>query len=190
MQTITDPIKAQCTMPGHGRADAPQACCRPGAASAPAPAAGAPSSFWRDRETWRRAARNTLSCLLGCSIGDIAAMALVPLWWPQVSQATLTVIAILAGLASSLWLETLVLRWREGMRWPTAMRVALGMSMLSMVAMELAMNVTDWLLMGGQRMPITHLGYWLLWIPSLAVGFLLPLPYNYQQLRRHGRSCH
>lgn len=189
MQTTTDPDPAQCTMPEHGRADAPQACCRP-ASAAPSPAAPTANLSWGDAATWRRAARNTLGCLIGCTIGDVAAMALVPLWWPSVSQSTLTVIAIAAGLMSSLLLETLVLRWREGMRWPEALRLALGMSMLSMLAMELAMNVTDWLLMGGQRMPISHLGYWLLWIPSLAVGFAVPLPYNYYQLRRHGRSCH
>lgn len=189
MQTTTDPDLAPCTMPEHGRADAPHACCRP-ASAAPSPAAPTRLPFWRHADTWRRAARNTLSCLLGCTIGDVAAMALVPLWWPAVSQPILTIIAVAAGLFSSLSLETLVLRWREGMRWPNAVRVAFGMSMLSMLAMELAMNVTDWLLMGGQRMPISHLGYWLLWIPSLAVGFAAPLPYNYFKLRQYGRSCH
>lgn len=191
MQTIShlDPsANPACDMPGHGRPDADSPCCRP----EPAPPTNhAPTpGWWRSASTWRRAARNTAHCLLGCSLGDILVMTLVPHFWPAVAQATVTVLAILAGLGSSLLLETLVLRWREAMAWRTALRVAFGMSMLSMVAMELAMNLTDWLLMCGQRMPIDHLGYWLAWIPSALVGFAVPLPYNYYKLRQFGRSCH
>jgi hypothetical protein len=188
MLTPTPNTAAQCTMPEHGRTDAPNPCCRP-ATSTPPVASGAPA-FWRDAATWRRAAANTLHCLIGCSLGDIAAMTLGPVWWPTVPLPVLMAIAIAAGLSTSLLLETLVLRWREQMPWPTAVKVAFGMSMLSMIAMELAMNVTDWLVMGGQRMPLHHLGYWLAWIPALAAGFLAPLPYNYYKLRQHGRSCH
>jgi hypothetical protein len=174
-------------MPMHGRADARDPCCRPVAppvALAPAP------TFWRDRSIWRRAAVNTAHCLLGCTIGDVAAMTLVPIAWPSVPMAVLMSIAVLAGLTTSLGLETLLLRWRERMRWALALRTAFAMSILSMVGMELAMNVTDWLVMGGTRWPMHELRYWLAWVPALAVGFLAPLPYNYHQLRRHGRSCH
>lgn len=173
-------------MPAHGRDDAPDACCRP------APAAGGqtPRWTWRHAPTWRRAAANSLHCLLGCAIGDVAAMTLVPLWWPTVPLPTLMAIAIAAGLFSSLLLETLVLRRRERMRWGAAVRVAFGMGILSMAAMELAMNVTDWLVMGSQRLPLHHAGYWLAWLAALAAGFLAPLPYNYYKLRQHGRSCH
>lgn len=184
-------------------APAPASCCASGhpphapvsRAPAPAPdAAVAPAAprlaFWRDISTWLRAARNTAHCLLGCAIGDIAAMTLVPLAWPEVPFAVLMAIAIAAGIATSLALETLVLRWREGLAWRRAFGVAWGMSLISMVGMEVAMNVTDWLAMGGQRMPIDHAGYWLAWLPALAAGFLAPLPYNYLVLKRHGRSCH
>ena len=178
-------------MPAHGRADAPDACCRPAAdVSARHEKEPPTAGFWRSRGTWRRAAVNTAQCLLGCAIGDVAAMTLVPLWWPAVPFVTLMAIAIAAGLATSIVLETVLLRWRERLSFSRALRTALGMSLLSMVGMEVAMNVTDWLVMGGQRMPITHLAYWMAWIPALAVGFLAPLPYNYAQLRRFGRSCH
>jgi hypothetical protein len=178
-------------MPGHGRPDALEACCRPVAgAERPAAPPQRGGSFWRDLGVWRRAAVNTGHCLLGCAIGDIAAMTLVPLAWPTVPMALLLAIAIAAGLASSLLLEALVLRWRERMTWRRAARTALGMSLLSMVAMELAMNLTDWWVMGGERMPIGHAHYWLAWVPALAVGFLAAWPYNYRQLRRHGRACH
>lgn len=174
-------------MPGHGRADAVEVCCRD--ASAP-PSAAPRSSFWGHAATWHRAAVATLHCLLGCALGDIAAMTLVPVVWPSVPLALLMAIAIVAGLATSLLLETLVLRWRERMALGRAFRTALAMSFLSMVGMEVAMNLTDWWVMGGMRMPIDSLGYWVAWLPALAAGFLVPLPYNYRQLRRHGRSCH
>lgn len=117
-------------------------------------------------------------------------MTLVPVFWPGVPLSVLMAIAIASGLATSLLLETLLLRLRERLAWRLAVRTALAMSFLSMVGMELAMNATDWWLMGGMRMPIDSAGYWLAWLPALAVGFLAPLPYNYHQLRRHGRSCH
>jgi hypothetical protein len=174
-------------MPEHGRADAPQACCRPALAAVPGEDA---SGFWRHGPTWWRAGRNTAHCLLGCAIGDIAAMTLIPVAWPEVPLWLLMGAAIVAGITTSLALETAVLRLRDGLAWGRALTVAWGMSLLSMVAMEVVMNLTDWLAMGGARMPLDHPGYWLAWIPALAAGFLAPLPYTYAKLRRHGRSCH
>ena len=139
---------------------------------------------------WPRSARNTLHCLLGCSIGDIAAMTLLPVFWPQIPFVVQSAIAIVCGIASSLALETLVLHRREAMSWRQAFAIAWRMSLISMVAMELAMNVADWFLMGGQRMSMTHLGYWLAWIPAALAGFLAAWPYNHYQLVRHGRACH
>ena len=139
---------------------------------------------------WPRSARNTLHCLLGCSIGDIAAMSLVPLAWPQIPFALLSLISIGCGITSSLALETLVLHGSEAMTWKQAFAIAWRMSLISMVAMELAMNVADWWIMGGQRMPMSHLGYWLAWAPAAGVGFLAAWPYNHYQLAKHGRACH
>jgi hypothetical protein len=168
-----------CAAAGQDRSDRPRL-------AAPWP----PSAAWGDGSAWLRAASNTVHCLVGCAIGDIAAMTLVPLWWPAVPFAALMAIAVLAGIVSSLGLETLVLRRREGMAWGRALGTAWGMSLISMVAMEVAMNAVDWLVMGGQRMPVTHAGYWLAWLPALAAGFLAPLPYNYLALKRHGHGCH
>lgn len=168
-----------CQMPGHGRPDAPHACCRP----APAPTIAVPG-------LWRRSALNTAHCLLGCAIGDVAAMTLVPLVWPAVSMPLLMAIAIACGLATSLALETLLLRFREAMAWRSALRTALGMSLLSMVLMEAVMNLADWLVMGGQRLHWHDPRFWLAWGPALLAGFLAAWPYNHAMLRRHGRSCH
>lgn len=176
-----------CTMPEHGQADAVHACCRP---APPRPETPPRSGFWSDPMAWRRAAGNTAHCLLGCALGDIAAMTLVPLWWPTVPFGLLMAIAIASGLASSLLLETIVLRLREGFPWRRALHTALGMSLLSMIVMELVMNGVDWLAMGGQRLPMHDLHYWAAWVPALLAGFLAPLPYNYYMLKRHARSCH
>lgn len=195
------PSAESCSMPEHGRPDAPHACCRPKTVAAQNPrvsdaAAGTGTTgrarwaFWSDGPTWLRASRNTAHCLLGCAIGDIAAMTLVPLAWPSVPLWLLMVIAIISGVVTSLTLETLVLRVREGLAWGRALSVAWGMSLLSMVAMEVVMNLTDWLAMGGTRMSPATLHYWLAWIPALIAGFLAPLPYNYAKLRRYGRACH
>lgn len=175
-----------CTMPEHGLTDAPHACCRP----VVAPPAGSAPSFWRDRRLWRRAASNTAHCLLGCAIGDVSAMTLIPLWLPGISMTTLMLCAMAAGIATSLALEGLILRWREGLPWRDALRTAWGMSLISMAAMELVMNAADLAIMGGQRLHWHDPAYWLAWAPALAAGFLAVLPYNYAKLKRHGRSCH
>jgi len=174
-------------MPEHGLPTAQQACCRPPPPSAPQ---SLPPAFWSSAPAWRRAARNTSQCLFGCAVGDIAAMTLVPLWWPSIHTGTLMAVAILAGITSSVLLETVVLRVRERFDWARALRTALGMSLLSMVAMEVVMNLVDWSMMGGQRLHLHDPRYWLAWGPALVMGFLAALPYNYFMLRRHGRSCH
>lgn len=137
---------------------------------------------WRCRGTWRAASRNTAWCLLGCSIGDFGTIAFFQftgIAWPTLS---IMVLAIANGLATSILLETAVL-WRQlGPR--SAFRTAIGMSLLSMVAMETAMNLVDVLLTGGAR-----LTWWV--VPfMLAAGFATPLPYNYWRLKALGRACH
>jgi len=179
-----------CSMPEHGQVHAPHACCRPQATSDKAISASEIPGFWSDQSAWSRAASNTATCLLGCALGDIAAMTLVPLSWPTIQIGLLMAIAIASGLASSLILETAILRVREGFAWRQAIRAAFGMSLISMIVMEIVMNVVDWFAMGGIRLPMHDLHYWLAWMPALIAGFLAPLPYNYYMLKRHGRACH
>jgi hypothetical protein len=58
------------------------------------------------------------------------------------------------------------------------------MSLISMVAMEVAMNIVDVLLTGG-----AILNWWV--IPMMLIaGFLTPLPYNYWRLKTLGKACH
>ncbi len=70
------------------------------------------------------------------------------------------------------------------MLWGQALRTAAGMSLISMIGMELAMNLTDWLLVGSLKLT------WWSVLPSLAAGFLTPWPYNYWRLKKFGVACH
>ena len=94
-----------------------------------------------------------------------------------------------AGIITSLALETVVLRKREGFPWPVAVRTAAGMSMVSMVSMELAENAVEIYLTGGY-VSCYSAEFWSALPFALAAGFLTPLPYNYYMIRRHGRACH
>ena len=65
-----------------------------------------------------------------------------------------------------------------------ALKTALGMSFISMISMEVAMNITDYVLTGGAM-----LTWWVVPI-MLAVGFVTPWPYNYWRLKKHNQACH
>ena len=134
------------------------------------------------QHTWKRAAHNTMWCLAGCSIGDFGTIAYAQwtaLTWP-VWQIML--LAIINGLLTSIALETLILT--KQMSLSIAFKTAIGMSLISMVAMETAMNLIDVLLTGGAM-----LTWWVI-PPMLFAGFLAPLPYNYWRLKALGKACH
>jgi len=137
---------------------------------------------WQCRHAWRRASVNTLWCLLGCSIGDFGTIAFFQLsgiGWPVWAIMAL---AILNGLLTSILLETVILS--RQMALGLAFRTAVGMSLISMIAMELAMNLTDVALTGGAM-----LTWWVI-PPMLIAGFIAPLPYNYWRLKALGKACH
>ncbi len=145
--------------------------------------------FWQDGHLWKRAAKNTLNCLVGCSIGDFGTLIAFQHFAPLTPMFTVMSIAILAGLATSILLETTLLRIREHFSWAMAFKTAFSMSFLSMVAMELAENATDFMLTGG-NIPINQPFYWAALGIALLAGFVVPLPYNYYQLKKHGKACH
>jgi hypothetical protein len=91
-------------------------------------------------------------------------------------------LAIVNGLITSIILETIILI--KQMSFSKALKTALGMSFISMVSMELAMNLTDVVLTGGAMIT-----WWVIPI-MLTVGFLTPLPYNYWRLKKYNVSCH
>ena len=137
---------------------------------------------WRCKQTWKTASYNTSWCLLGCAIGDLGTIAyfqFMGISWPVWAIMSL---AIFNGLITSILLETIILS--RQMRLKLALKTAIGMSLISMISMELAMNVTDFMLTGG-----AVLTWWV--VPfMLAAGFVTPLPYNYWRLKALGKACH
>lgn len=98
--------------------------------------------------------------------------------------------SVASGITTSIILETILLRrGADQLSWPMAARTAMGMSMVSMVAMELAENLVDYHLTGGQ-VNLADPQFWIAASLSMGVGFLAPLPYNYFRVRKHGRACH
>jgi len=137
---------------------------------------------WKCKHTWRRSAKNTLWCLLGCSIGDFGTILyfqLNAINWPTLS---IMILAIINGLITSIILETIVLSRQMSIK--IAFQTALTMSFISMLAMEIAMNSVDWLILGEAR-----LVWWIVPI-MLLVGFLTPWPYNYYKLKKYNIACH
>jgi hypothetical protein len=97
---------------------------------------------------------------------------------------------VAAGLSTSMMLETVLLRiGRDQMPWPTAFKTAVGMSMVSMLAMESVQNAVDYHLTGG-TVALDSVDFWLAALVSMGAGYLAPLPYNYIRLRKYGKACH
>lgn len=147
------------------------------------------STFWSDRIKWRRASFNTLNCLIGCSIGDFGMIIFLQAYYPETSMMWQMILAIIAGLCTSIALETVILKSREGFPWIQALTTAFGMSFISMVGMEIAMNTTDFLITGGKA-AFDDSMYWMALAIAMVAGFLAPLPYNYYKLKKFNQACH
>jgi hypothetical protein len=187
----TQSSPSSCRMPAHGMESAPAACCRPSSPGfmGTAPKTAQPGGFWRDRETWWRASKNTLNCLIGCSIGDFGMLIYLQIYHPDMPVMWVMALAMTAGLITSVLFEATILKTTEGFAWPEAFKLAFSMSFISMLGMELAANTTDLWLTGGTTSPAEP-WFWVALAISLVVGFLAPLPYNYFKLRKHGKACH
>ena len=138
---------------------------------------------WKCKHTWRRSANNTKWCLIGCSIGDFGTIAYFQYTGIPWSTMSIMLLAICNGLITSIILETIILI-RQNIIFLSALKTALGMSFISMISMEAAMNLTDVLLTGGAK-----LTWWVVPI-MLLVGFLTPWPYNYWRLKKYNQACH
>ena len=138
---------------------------------------------WSCRHTWSRSAKNTFWCLLGCSIGDFGTILFFQLTKIPFPVLAIMVLAIINGIITSIILETIILL-RQNFSLKLAFKTAVGMSLISMVSMEIAMNATDYFLTGG-----AILTWWVVPI-MLAVGFVTPWPYNYWRLKKFHEACH
>ena len=139
------------------------------------------SISWTCRPTWKTASKNTLCGLLGCPIGDFGTIFLFQLAAEPYPVIWVMSLAIINGLITSIMLETFILS--RQMDFNNALQTATGMSLVSMISMELAMNTVDVILAGGV------LVWWVIPI-MLFAGFITPLPYNYYRLKKYGKSCH
>ena len=147
------------------------------------------TGFWSDRPKWKRASFNTLNCLIGCSIGDFGMIIFLQAYYPETSMMWQMILAIIAGLCTSIMLETVILKSREGFGWVLALKTAFGMSFISMVGMEIAMNTTDFVITGGKA-AFDDPMYWTALLIALIAGFMAPLPYNYYKLKKFNQACH
>ena len=141
-----------------------------------------PRFHWKCKHTWRRSAKNTLWCLLGCSIGDFGTILyfqINQIAWPTFN---IMILAIINGLITSIILETIILSRQMILK--KAFQTAMTMSFISMIAMEIAMNAVDWIIIGEAK-----LVWWIVPIMLLA-GFLTPWPYNYYRLKKFNVACH
>ena len=138
---------------------------------------------WLCSKTWKQSAKNTSWCLLGCAIGDFGTILYFQITKIPFPVLGIMILAIINGLVTSIILETIVLI-KQGLDFSKAFKTAMGMSFISMVSMEIAMNFTDYFLTGG-----AILNWWVIPI-MLIVGFLTPWPYNYWRLKKFGINCH
>ena len=138
---------------------------------------------WNCKHTWKTSAKNTSWCVLGCAIGDFGTILFFQISKIPFPVLGIMTLAIINGLVTSIILETIILM-RQKFDFSKAIRTALGMSFISMISMEIAMNLTDYILTGG-----AILTWWVVPI-MLVVGFLTPWPYNYWRLKKFNQACH
>jgi hypothetical protein len=138
---------------------------------------------WSCKNTWRLSAKNTAWCLVGCSIGDFGTILFFQLTKIPFPVLSIMILAIINGLVTSIILETIILM-KQKINLRDSLRTAVGMSFISMISMEIAMNLTDYIFTGGAM-----LNWWIIPL-MLGVGFLTPWPYNYLRLKKFGISCH
>jgi hypothetical protein len=138
---------------------------------------------WSCKHTWKRSAKNTMWCVVGCSIGDFGTILFFQLTQIPFPILGIMILAVINGLLTSIMLETYILM-RQQFNFTKALQTAFGMSFISMVSMEISMNITDYLLTGGALIV-----WWAIPI-MLAVGFVTPWPYNYWRLKKFNQACH
>jgi len=137
---------------------------------------------WKCKHTWIKSAKNTFWCLLGCSIGDFGTILFFQLSLFSMPVIYIMILAILNGLITSVILEIIVLS--NQMSFKKAFHTAIRMSFISMISMEIVMNLIDWVIVGKAA-----LVWWVIPIMLIA-GFITPWPYNYWRLKKYNISCH
>ena len=136
---------------------------------------------WTCKSTWRKSSYNTIWCLIGCSIGDFGTIYFFQSIDHSLSIYLVMLLAIINGIITSIILETIIL----AKQFPIfeALNIAIKMSLISLISMEIAMNSVDLIFAGGV-LTLTIIPFMLL------AGFVTPLPYNYFRLKKYNQACH
>tara|TARA_Y100001936_G_scaffold108162_1_gene106245 strand:+ start:538 stop:963 length:426 start_codon:yes stop_codon:yes gene_type:complete len=136
---------------------------------------------WTCKSTWRKSSYNTMWCLIGCSIGDFGTIYFFQSIDHSLSIYLVMLLAIINGIITSIILETIIL----AKQFPIfeALNIAIKMSLISMISMEIAMNAVDLIFAGGV-LTLSIIPFMLL------AGFVTPLPYNYFRLKKYNQACH
>ena len=102
---------------------------------------------WTCKSTWRKSSYNTMWCLIGCSIGDFGTIYFFQSIDHSLSIYLVMLLAIINGIITSIILETIIL----AKQFPIfeALNIAIKMSLISMISMEIAMNAVDLIFAGG-----------------------------------------
>ena len=130
----------------------------------------------------------TLHCLLGCAIGELAGLAIGVTWglgvWPTMLLAT--ALAFVVGLN----LAVLPLMRRHGFGYRRALATIWLGEAVSIAAMEVAMNATDYAVGGVQAMSLAEPVFWIGFAAALPAGFAAGYPVNWWLIRRNLRHGH
>ena len=138
---------------------------------------------WQCKITWIKSAKNTAWCLAGCAIGDFGTILFFQLTQIPFAVLGIMFLAIVNGLITSVALETYILM-KQNFNFLKSLKISFGMSFISMISMDVTINLTDYFLTGG-----AVLKWWIIPI-MLIIGFLTPWPYNYWRLKKFNQSCH
>jgi len=137
---------------------------------------------WKCLNTWKQSANNTLWCLIGCSIGDFGTIIYFQISNIELNTLAIMILAIINGILTSIMLETIILL--RQMQIIQALRTAMGMSLISMLSMEVVMNVLDLIITGE-----AYINFYIVPL-MLFAGFISAWPYNYWRLKKYNLACH
>ena len=137
---------------------------------------------WKCLNTWKQSANNTLWCLIGCSIGDFGTILYFQITNIEWNTLAIMILAIINGILTSIALETIILL--RQMTIVQAFKTAMGMSLISMLSMEIAMNTLDVIILGK-----AYLNFYIIPL-MLFAGFVTAWPYNYWRLKKYKLACH
>lgn len=137
---------------------------------------------------WIFAGKITFHCLIGCIIGEVVGLligvsvGLNPIY-------TMILATILAFVTGMLLAVTSVIKNNKTTYTIAIKTVWLG-EVVSITVMEIAMNITDYLIGGVSSNSIFDSIFWIGIISATPMGYIAALPVNYLLIKKHLKKCH